>query len=38
MPEDEVKQVEKEVQDITDKYVAEADKIFEAKQKEIMSV
>ena len=38
VPEDEVKQLEKEIQDVTDKYVAEADKIFEAKQKEIMSV
>ena len=38
VPEDEVKQVEKEVQDITDKFVAEADKIFDMKQKEIMAV
>lgn len=38
VPEDEVKQVEKDLQDITDKFIAECDKIFEAKQKEIMTV
>jgi ribosome recycling factor len=38
VPEDEVKQLEKEVQDVTDKYIAEADKIFDSKQKEIMAV
>ena len=38
VPEDEVKQVEKELQDITDKFVAECDKIFAAKEKEIMTV
>ncbi|MBQ2508817.1 MAG: ribosome recycling factor [Bacteroidales bacterium] len=38
VPEDEVKQVEKELQDITDKFIAQCDKIFEAKQKEIMTV
>lgn len=36
--EDEVKQVEKELQDITDKFIADIDKIFENKQKEIMAV
>ncbi|MBQ0016357.1 MAG: ribosome recycling factor [Bacteroidales bacterium] len=38
VPEDEVKQVEKELQDITDKFVGECDKIFSAKEKEIMTV
>jgi ribosome recycling factor len=38
VPEDEVKQVEKELQDITDKHIAECDKILEAKEKEIMSI
>ncbi|MBP3762267.1 MAG: ribosome recycling factor [Bacteroidales bacterium] len=38
VPEDEVKQVEKELQDITDKHIAECDKIFAAKEKEIMSI
>ena len=38
VPEDEVKQVEKEIQDITDKNIAECDKIFAAKEKEIMSI
>ena len=36
--EDEVKQVEKEIQDITDKYIAECDKVYAAKEKEIMTV
>ena len=36
--EDEVKQVEKELQDITDKHIAECDKIYAAKEKEIMSI
>ena len=34
----EVKQVEKEIQDITDKFIGECDKIFTAKEKEIMTV
>lgn len=38
VPEDEVKQVEKELQDITDKFVGECDKIYAAKEKEIMTV
>ena len=38
VPEDEVKQVEKELQDITDKNIAECDKIYTAKEKEIMSI
>lgn len=38
VPEDEVKQVEKELQEITDKFVGECDKIFSAKEKEIMTV
>lgn len=38
VPEDEVKQVEKELQDITDKFIAECDKVYAAKEKEIMTV
>ena len=38
VPEDEVKQVEKEIQDITDKFIGECDKIFTSKEKEIMTV
>ena len=38
VPEDEVKQVEKEIQDITDKFIGECDKIYAAKEKEIMTV
>lgn len=38
VPEDEVKQVEKEIQDITDKFIGECDKIFTNKEKEIMTV
>ena len=38
VPEDEVKQVEKELQDITDKHIAECDKVYAAKEKEIMSI
>ena len=38
VPEDEVKQVEKEIQDITDRFIGECDKIFAAKEKEIMTV
>lgn len=38
VPEDEVKQVEKEIQDITDKFISECDKIYAAKEKEIMTV
>ncbi|MBR6292037.1 MAG: ribosome recycling factor [Bacteroidales bacterium] len=38
VPEDEVKQVEKELQEITDKYIGECDKIYAAKEKEIMSI
>ena len=38
VPEDEVKQVEKELQDITDKNIDECDKIYAAKEKEIMAI
>lgn len=38
VPEDEVKQVEKEIQDITDKFIAECEKVYAAKEKEIMTV
>ncbi|MEN3042731.1 MAG: ribosome-recycling factor, partial [Fervidobacterium sp.] len=34
--EDDEKRLEKEIQNITDKYVAELDKLFEKKEKEIM--
>lgn len=37
-PEDEVKALEKEVQDVTDKFVKKADEIVSAKEKEIMSI
>ena len=37
-PEDEVKTLEKEVQDVTDKFVKKADEIVSAKEKEIMSI
>lgn len=36
--EDEIKKTEEEIQKLTDNYVKEADKIVEAKEKEIMSV
>ena len=38
VPEDEVKQVEKDLQDITDKNIAACDKIYADKEKEIMSI
>lgn len=38
MTEDEQKQSEKSVQDITDKYIKEVDKVTEAKKKDIMSI
>jgi ribosome recycling factor len=38
VPEDEIKQLEKEVQNLTDTYTAKADKLFEAKDKDIMTV
>jgi len=38
LTEDDVKDLEKEIQDLTDKYVAELDKKVEAKNKEIMTV
>ena len=38
MTEDEVKQSEKAVQDLTDKYIKEIDSLTEAKKKEIMSI
>ena len=38
VPEDEVKQVETEIQDVTDKFIGECDKIFAATEKEIMTV
>ena len=38
MTEDEQKASEKQIQDLTDKYVANIDKVAEAKKKEIMTV
>ena len=38
MTEDEQKQSEKSVQDLTDKYIKEIDSITDAKKKEIMSI
>ncbi|MBP7304031.1 MAG: ribosome recycling factor, partial [Fervidobacterium sp.] len=34
--EDDEKKIEKEIQNLTDKYIAELDKLFENKEKEIM--
>ena len=36
--EDELKNAENEIQKLTDKYVEEADKIAEKKEKEVMSI
>lgn len=38
VPEDEVKLLEKEIQNLTDTFSAKADKLFEAKDKDIMTV
>ena len=38
MTEDEQKQSDKQVQDLTDKYIKEIDTITEAKDKEIMEI
>jgi ribosome recycling factor len=38
VPEDEIKQFEKEIQNLTDTFTAKADKQFEAKDKDIMTV
>ncbi len=38
IPEDEIKQMEKEIQNVTDKNIAKVDKLFEAKEKDIMTV
>ena len=38
MTEDELKQSEKSVQELTDKYIKEIDSITDAKKKEIMSI
>jgi len=38
MNEDEIKQSEKRIQDLTDKYIKEIDAITEDKNKEIMSI
>lgn len=38
MTEDEQKQSEKSIQDLTDKYIKEVDKVTEAKEKEIMMI
>ena len=36
--EDEIKQVEKEMQDLTDKFVAETEKVYAEKEKDIMTI
>jgi ribosome recycling factor len=38
VPEDEVKQLEKEIQEVTDKWVEKVDKLVEAKEKDIMTI
>ena len=38
VPEDEIKQLEKEIQALTDKFTEKADKLFEHKEKDIMTV
>jgi ribosome recycling factor len=38
VPEDEIKQLEKEIQNLTDKNISKVDKLFEAKEKDIMTV
>ena len=38
MTEDDLKNLEKEIQDLTDKYIANLDKVVEAKTKEVMTV
>ncbi len=38
VPEDEIKLLEKEIQQLTDKYIEKVDKLFELKEKDIMTV
>lgn len=38
VPEDEIKQMEKEVQNLTDKHIDKVDKLFDVKEKDIMTV
>ncbi len=38
IPEDEIKNLEKEIQNLTDSYISKIDKMFEAKEKDIMTV
>lgn len=38
VPEDEIKQLEKEIQNRTDNFIGKVDKMFEAKEKDIMTV
>ncbi|HLO89539.1 MAG TPA: ribosome recycling factor [Lentimicrobium sp.] len=38
IPEDEIKQLEKEIQNRTDNFISKVDKMFEAKEKDIMTV
>jgi ribosome recycling factor len=38
VPEDEVKQMEKEIQNLTDKHIDKVDKLFDIKEKDIMTV
>lgn len=38
VPEDDIKKLEKEIQDLTDSYIDKVDKILDAKEKDIMTV
>jgi len=38
VPEDEIDKLEIDIQKVTDEYIAKADKIFEIKEKDIMTV
>ena len=38
MPEDEIKSLEKEIQDVTDKFIKKTDEVVSVKEKEIMSI
>jgi ribosome recycling factor len=38
VPEDEIKQLEKEIQDITDKWIVKIDKLVETKEKDILTI
>ncbi len=38
IPEDEIKKLEKDIQELTDEYISKVDKLLESKEKEIMTV